>query len=158
MNLFVYALSDPVDSGDPFGLIKWKGEVYSAALVSGMGGGVFWFDLKSECINGRYAYIRVKASGFGAGFGAKLTGGGAGVSFDDGASDIYPEGFSGQFRMMGANAGIGLVGGWSWYQLGSNFSDIGPEPSPGIGFDFSIVALKGSSKVVGVEWKSCGCE
>jgi hypothetical protein len=98
----------------------------------GAGGAAYWFDLKSECVNGRYAYIRVKAGGFGAGFGAKLTGCGSGVTFDGGLSDIFPDGFTGIFRVLGVNAGIGLVGGWTWYQVGNNFSDIGGAPSPAL--------------------------
>jgi RHS repeat-associated protein len=157
-NLYAYVEGSPLKYSDPQGLVKWSGEVYSVALIPGIGGAGYWFDLKSECVNGRYAYIRVKAWGFGAGFGAKLTGGAGGVKFDDGLSEIFPDGFTGTFRALGANAGIGLVGGWSWYQVGNNFSDIGWAPSPTLGFDFSIMGVKGKSEVVSVDWKRCSCE
>jgi RHS repeat-associated protein len=153
-----YVDGNPLKYSDPQGLVKWSGEVYSAALIPGVGGAAYWFDLKSECVNGRYAYIRVEAGGFGAGFGARLTGGGSGVTFDDGLSDIFPDGFTGIFRVLGANAGIGLVGGWTWYQVGNNFSDIGWAPSPALGFDLSIAGVMGNSKVVSVDWRRCNCE
>ena len=66
-------------------------------------------------------------------------------------------GFDGTFRAIGANAGAILVGGWTWYQLGANFSDMSIEPSPGLGFDLSIAGVRGTSKVLKVEWNKC-CE
>ena len=158
INTYSYVESQPTKFTDPSGLIKWSGEVYSAALVPGVGGAAYWFDLKSQCVNGRYAYIRVKAWGVGAGFGARLTGGASGLTFQDGETDIYPNGFEGTFRAMGANAGAILVGGWTWYQLGSNFSDVGAAPSAGLGFDLSVAAVRGKSRVANVEWKNCGCD
>jgi RHS repeat-associated protein len=158
LNLYGYVGSQPTKFTDPSGLVKWSGEVYSAALVPGVGGAVYWFDLKSECVDGRYAYIRVRAWGFGAGFGARLTGGASGLTFDDGETDINPDGFEGTFRVMGANAGAILVGGWTLYQLGSNFSDVGAAPSPGLGIDLSVAAVRGKSRVTSVEWKKCNCD
>lgn len=158
INTYTYVSASPLKDTDPTGLVKWAGEVYSLAFTPGLGGAVYWFDLKSECVNGQYAYIRVRAYGFGASFGARLTGGASGVSFDDLNTTIDPSGFEGVFRATGANAGVILTGGWTWYQLGKNLSDSAPAPSPGIGFDFGIGSVKGKSTVKGVEWKKCRCE
>lgn len=158
VNTFAYVEGQPTKFADPKGLVRWSGESYSVAAIPGVGGAGYWFDLKSQCINGRYAYIRVRAWGLGAGFGARLTGGVSGLTFDDGEADINPDGFAGTFRALGANAGAILVGGWTWYQLGSNFSDMSPTPSPGLGFDLSISGIRGKSKVVDVEWKRCNCD
>ena len=158
INTFGYVGGNPLKYIDPQGLVKWSCEVYAGAIIIGFGVAVYWFDLKSECVNGRYAYIRVKAWGLGSGFGARGTGGGGGVTFDDRLFDIFPDGFNGTFRVLGANAGIGLVGGWTWYQVGSNFSDVGGAPSPALGFDFSVAGVRGYSKVVSVSRKKCNCE
>lgn len=140
---------------DPTGLVKWTGEMYSSAFVPGFGGGMFWFDLKSECINGKYAYIQVSAKAFGAGFGVKLSGGGSQISFDDLNSEINPNGFEGVFRLIGANMGALLVGGWTSVQLGQNISDVSGAPSAGIGVDASIGGFRGTSKLKNVTIKPC---
>jgi hypothetical protein len=137
--------------------VKWKGEMYSVAAVNLGCGGQFWFDLKSECVNGKYAYIRVYPSGLGVGLGIQYTATASSISFDDHLSTIYPEGFAGTFKLASAGFGAGLVGGYSAVRLGNNTADFSAVPSPGIGVDASISGLIGRSTLVSKEIKDCDC-
>ncbi len=157
VSTYAYVEGNALNYSDPRGLIRWAGEVYSGAIIPGIGVAGYVFDLSSECVNHRRAYIHVEAGGLAAGFGLKATAGASEVTFDDWEPDIYPENFEGEFRVTGANAGAILVGGWTWYQVGKNFSNISLVPSPGIGIDLSIGAAKGKSKVSSLEWKDCEC-
>ena len=157
INTYSYVNGNPISSTDPSGLVKWSGEMYSLMAISGVGGGQFWFDLKSECTSGKYAYIRVYASALGVGLGIKYTGGASSVSFDDHLSNINAEGFQGSFKMAAAGIGAILTGGYSALQLGNNAADIGGAPSPGVGIDASVSGLIGRSRLVAKEIHDCGC-
>jgi hypothetical protein len=138
-------------------LVKWKGEAYSASAADVFGGGIYNYDLKSECVNGKYAYIHVFASGVGLGAGYKfdLTGGVTPVTFDDGNFDLDTNTFNGLFQVFSAGAGVGLTGGWSFTRLGNAFSVPGWKPDPGIGLDASVGAFIGKSHVWKAEIKDC---
>ena len=156
-NRFGYVGGNPLSHIDPTGLVKWAGEMYSVNAGAAVGGGQYWLDLKSECVNNKYAYIRVYASGIGAGFGIKFTANAQGVAFDDHKNSIQPEGFSGTFKIVNAGVGMGLTGGWNLIQVGSNVADFSFVPSPGIGVDASFGAAIGKSQVVSVTYKDCEC-
>jgi RHS repeat-associated protein len=156
-NKFSYVDSNPLSHTDPKGLVKWSGEMYSVIGIAGAGGGQFWFDLKSECVNGKYAYIRLYASALGVGLGAKFTGGASPISFDDYLSDINPEAFQGGFTMASGGIGAILTGGYSAVRLGRNTADFSATPSPAIGFDLSIAGLLGRATLASKEIKSCNC-
>jgi RHS repeat-associated protein len=156
-NKFSYVDSNPLSHTDPKGLVKWSGEMYSVIGIAGAGGGQFWFDLKSECVNGKYAYIRLYASALGVGLGAKFTGGASPISFDDYLSDINPEAFQGGFTMASGGIGAILTGGYSAVRLGRNTADFSATPSPAIGFDLSIAGLRGRATLASKEIKSCNC-
>lgn len=130
-----------------------------AALASGvLGGSQFEFDLKSECVNGKYAYVHVYASAIVTGLGAKVTGGGSAIEFNDSNVEIDPYVFEGGFRFFSAGAGVGLTYGWSYIQLGEAFATASWKPSPSIGFDASIAAsIYGRSSVFWPEIKDCAC-
>ena len=143
---------------DQSGLIKWKGELYAAGASGVFGGSLFPFDLRSECVNGKYAYVHVFASAVTAGLGSKVTGSGGSVEFDDGQMTIDPYVFEGTFRLFSAGAGGGLAYGWSYIQLGNAFSTPSLNPSPAIGFDLSVSAsIFGRSAVFWPETKDCAC-
>ena len=156
-NRFSYVGQNPLSHIDPTGLVKWAGEMYSINAGAAVGGGQYWLDLKSECVNNKYAYIRVYASALGAGFGIKFTANAQGVTFEDHKSSIQPEGFSGVFKIVNAGIGIGLTGGWNLIQVGNNVADFSFVPSPGIGVDASVGAAIGKSQVVSVTYKDCEC-
>ena len=160
-SLYAYVNNQPTKFVDPKGLIKWKGEMYSAGAAELIGGGVYNFDLKSACVNGKYAYIHVFAGGVGLGIGAphfSLTGGGGPIEFNDGELDIRPDGFTGKFQIFAAGIGVGLVANWSFIELGRAISaPSSAKPDPSIGFDASVSAFIGRSAVWDVEWKDCDC-
>jgi RHS repeat-associated protein len=154
---YTYVKNDPLRNADPYGLIKWKGEMYSALAAWIGGASAFHFDLKSDCINGKYAYVYVNAKAVIAGIGANVTGGAGPIEFDDGNSNIEPQGLQGTFRIFSAGAGIGLTYGWAYVQLGGAFSTPDIKPAPSIGFDASVVGGIGKSKLTHVEIKDCSC-
>jgi hypothetical protein len=157
-NTYAYVAGNPLSYVDPSGLIRWKGEMYAAVASAVLGGGQFLFDLKSECVNGKYAYVHVYASAVVTGLGAKVTGGGSSITFNDSNSEIDPYVFEGTFRFFSAGAGVGLTYGWSYIQLGEAFATPSWKPSPSIGFDASVAAsIYGRSAVFWPEIKDCDC-
>jgi RHS repeat-associated protein len=157
LNGYTYVDNSPMMFTDPKGLVKWTGEMYGVTAINLGGGAQFWFDLKSECVNDKYAYIRVYASALGVGLGVKYTATASSISFDDHLSEIHPEGFAGSFKMASAGFGAILVGSYSAVQLGNNTADFSAEPTPGIGVDASVSGLVGSSMLVSKDVKACKC-
>lgn len=131
--------------------------MYSALGSYGVGTSAFHFDLKSDCVDGKYAYVYVNAMAFIAGLGADFTGGAGSIEFDDGNPDIEPYGLQGTFRIFQAGLGAGLTYGWAYVQLGDAFKTPHLKPEPSIGFDASVVGGIGNSVVSRVEMKDCPC-
>jgi len=154
---YAYGGENPIGNVDATGLIKWNGEIYSLLASSPFGYSRFHLDLKSDCVNGKYAYVYVSAWAAIAGEGLEVTGGGGPISLDDGNPNIEPQGLGGTFRVFSAGAGIGLTYGWAYVQLGDAFSTPNAKPDPAIGFDASFVGGTGKSNVTHVEIKDCPC-
>jgi RHS repeat-associated protein len=157
INGYAYVDNSPLMYSDPKGLVKWNGQMYGVTALDPLGGGQFWFDLKSECVNGQYAYIRVYASALGGGIGIKYTATASSISFDDHLSEIYPEGFTGRSVIISAGVGVILVANFNVVRLGKNTADFSAVPTPGIGVDASISGLIGRSTLISKEIKDCGC-
>lgn len=169
INTYGYVSGSPLRFSDPAGLVKWSGEVYSFGASAALGGSLFWFDLKSECVNNKYAYIHVFASAIMAGVGIRANGSASGVDFEDGLSTIDPSGFTGDFKVSQAGIGLILTRGYNIYKIGSNTSYMNVldpsqkglkriEPQPGIGIDVGIGSGWGHSAVTSVDIKDCGCK
>lgn len=159
---YAYVGSDPINNIDINGLIAWKGEMYSVAGADIGGGGVYLFDLKSDCIDNHYVYTHVFASGVGPGAGYDLIIPGAGggpVTFEDGYFDIDPTVFNGKFQIFEAGAGVGIIGSYQFIELGSAISTPSLTPSPSIGLNANLSALAfiGASAGFGAEKKECKC-
>jgi hypothetical protein len=157
-NQYMYVENNPINFTDPTGLVKWTGTMAGGSYgFRGFSGGAFTFDLSSECVNGKKAFITVTAKGAGSGVGLPNATASQ-ISFDDGLSYLQPAGFAGNFSMTGANFGAAVVFGYTAVQLGSNLSDVGLLPSMSIGFDASIGGFKGQSTVKSVTYLKCDCK
>jgi RHS repeat-associated protein len=160
-NLFSYTSNNPISYNDPTGLVKWSGTMAGVSpSFRGFGGGFYTFDLSSECINGKKAFITVNARGGGGGFGFPSATASQ-ITFDDGLSYLSPSGFSGPFNITSANFGAAFVFGWTGVQLGNNFSDVSLLPSMSIGFDASISVSGfggGQSTLKSVVYLKCDCK
>lgn len=160
INTYAYVAGSPVHDVDPTGLVRWKGEAYSISAAEGGGGGVYQFDLKSECVNGQYAYVNVTASGVGVGLGLPSVriGGSLGpITFNDSNAHIDPNVFNGTFRIFTAGLGVGLVGSYSYIQLGQAFATPSKTPDASVGLDASIAAFVGKAAAWKSEMKKCKC-
>lgn len=158
VNTFAYAAGSPLNAYDPYGLkVIWKGTVVSGALIDGVGAGVFVFDLKSDCVNGKQVSAVVIAPAVAAGFGAKATGGGSSVQLHDWTNDPNADTLNGVFVAISAGIVVGGGGGWSKYTVGNAYSDgLGWMPQgPAYGFDFSVGAFVGSAAVVSSSTATC---
>jgi RHS repeat-associated protein len=159
-NTYSYVNGNPLNGVDPTGLVRWKGEMYSISAAEGGGGGLYQFDLKSECINGEYAYVNVQASGVGVGVGlpsVKLGGTLGPIQFNDANAAIDPAVFNGRFQIFSAGLGAGLVASYSYMQLGQAFSTPSKVPDASIGLDASVVAFAGRAAAWKSQIKKCDC-
>jgi RHS repeat-associated protein len=160
VNTYAYVSDNPVRQFDPSGLIKWSGDMQTIGGAEIFGGGVYNFDLKSQCVNGQYMYLHVHASGVGVGGGLPhldISGGAGHVEFDDGELAFDPSVFNGKFQIFYAAAGVGVTYGQAFIELGSAVSVPGSIKDPSIGVDASVGAFIGRSAVWGVETKPCTC-
>ncbi|MCZ2112525.1 MAG: RHS repeat-associated core domain-containing protein [Anaerolineae bacterium] len=158
VNTYSYVNQNPLVAIDPSGLIRWSGEMYVGGGSGVIGATFALFDLKSECVNGKYAYTHAWASAVVFGTGIKFSASGGPVTFDDGYTAIDPYVFQGRFVLWSAAGGPGLNPSWSYIQLGDAFSIPSWTPSPSIGLDFSAFAtIYGRSMVFWPEIKDCKC-
>lgn len=158
INTYAYVGGNPLSFIDPLGLIAWtgSGNVKSAGkyVILGYQWGVF--DLVSECVDGRRARVKIKASGFPIGVGSPSEDV-IDISMYDYEDSIKPEIFNGDFSYSsgGVNAFGSDVSGASLV-LGGAYSD-SINTTGGIGLGAGAT-MTGSSKVISVQWQDCQCE
>lgn len=164
INTYAYVGGDPISSADPSGLVKWHGEMYSFSAADGIGGGIYQFDLRSDCVDGKYAYVNVYATAILGGIGVKYSGSGSHIDLDDFSSTLDVDGLQGKFVIISGGTGFGrgpnkggIVAGWSFVQLGEAYADFTAIPSPGVGYDRSAGFGAGRSYVWNREIKDCIC-
>jgi len=162
---------------DPFGLIEWTGEYSGGSLLAG---GVYQYELTSECINGKQATVKVMAIGGGPSIDAAVSATGGKATFIDKLDYIDPTVFNGEFISGSASYSIppnhttttGMILGGADPSTVANMNHGGScgvtglggaasESCGGIrGLSIGIGVLYGGSFITDVKWKDCGeiCE
>ncbi|MBA3487731.1 MAG: RHS repeat-associated core domain-containing protein, partial [Lysobacter sp.] len=151
---------------DPSGLVRWSGKVFPGTLGIGpLAGGLFVFDLTSQCVKGRKARVLVRAWGAGVGAGARYlppaNGTSGDLTLEDHLPDIHPENLTGLFGAVGAGGNAVNTGyGCNGYQIGSHWTPAVTNglincSGGGAGFDASANLLVGRSTLVRVKWEKC---
>jgi hypothetical protein len=154
INTYVYVRDNPLSLADPLGLVDWKGIFGGASYIEGVGAGIFFFDLESECKCHRKVQISGIAIMVAAGLGGKA------YSASGGASQFYdyqdcpdPDTANGFAAMISAGAVFG--GGFSCSKITLGHLYSRSCGGPVYGFDFSIGAYWGSSLVTHRSQKCC---
>ncbi|MGH8701650.1 MAG: RHS repeat-associated core domain-containing protein, partial [Burkholderiales bacterium] len=160
INPYLYVGGNPLSFSDAFGLVKWTGTMTGGQFLSA---GAYYFDLRSECVNGQQAFARGVVVGPGLGVGVQVSGTTGNVAFSDDRPVPNPGVFDGfAFIAQAAIAiphrhynrrGIGV--GVSYMKLGEASSS--PSLEVVRGFDFSVGALVGSSTVLERGVLTCVC-
>ncbi len=174
INTYAYAGSNPFKYSDPTGLVKWTGNIFSAAVSAPFGAAYVEATLYSECVNNSRMVIEVTGVGPAAGVGVKASATVSDISFEDYSQVLDPNGFNGKFTMGGAAVTVGAIPlpppltsrigpgmpgigvSVGYVQFGNNFSDPLP-PGVVVGRDKSITGAVGSSTVTSVTQASCIC-
>jgi len=159
------------------GLAEWIGKYSGGSLLVG---GVYRYELTSECINGRQATVKVTAIGGGPSMDAAISATGGKATFNDNLNHIDPTVFNGEFKTGDASFSIppnstqtfGMLLGGAKNSTIANMNHGGSCGVTGLGrassqscggirgFSIGIGVLYGGSFVTDVKWKKCGgnCE
>ena len=141
-----------------------------------LAGGVYRYELTSECINGRQATVKVTAIGGGPSLDAVVSAAGGKATFTDKLNNIDPSVFNGEFKSGAASYAIPpnhtqtagmLLGGAKPSTIANmnhggscGVTGLGGASSEGCsgirGFSIGIGVLYGGSFVTDVTWKECG--
>jgi len=153
VNGYVYVDGKPIGFIDILGLIAWKTEITTTAVVPGGGAAAISFKFTSKCVDGKMMVVSGIAGGFAVGLGLK---GGVAISqgsYEDHKKDLDPYQFEGAAKFVSAGVSISVVGlGVSALQLGEA-RIIGGGWQGGI--DFSVIGGSGISTVENVEVINC---
>jgi len=156
MNTYAYVLNQPLVDFDPFGQVNWRGTFGGVSYGKGVGGGLFTFDLTSDCTCGKRLRIQGTVLTGMAGVAFKIPLSVSGAEFYDYhacPSDTVADGFA-SFAM--ASAVVGPFGGSCSNQivLGGLRSRSGCT-SDVVGLDISAGIYLGVSRVTHAEEECC---
>ncbi len=164
LNTYGYVGGSPLRFINSKGLVKWEGAYAGASFMqsfngferAGAGGLGISYTFRSECLNGRRAWVQGWAGGLGFGLGASLTGSlailAATASFDDGRSFIQPDIFNGQFIYYS------IYSPWKAYNSVMTLGQVTFDASGSqIAFDAGFGVVTGVSKSK-YRWENCACE
>ncbi len=169
ISTYSYVGASPLQWRDPSGLVRWDGRALPSSAGGLVAGGLFVFDLTSQCVKGKRARVLVRAWGAGVGWGIKylppINMTADNVTLEDHLPEILPANFNGLFHTLGVslnalNWGAGCTG----YQLGSHWTPavtrgVVPCTTGGAGLDLGANYLVGQSTLVRVKWSQCDeCE
>jgi RHS repeat-associated protein len=164
---YAYVENGPLDGWDPLGLVRWEGEVIASSLSFVGLGGLYVFDLTSQCVKGRKARVLVQA--WGVGLGGDLfpvNSVSEHIVLEDYLQDIAPMKLQGLFGTLGFGV---TVGPWSascrLYELGSEDIVAATVPAnhvchtSGRGFEAGASFAVGHAKLKSVQYSTCDeCE
>ena len=155
LSTYAYVANDPLLNVDPLGLVNWKGSFGGAGYSTGAGGGLFLFDLTSECKCNQRVQIVGYASGLTAGVSYKpgsITGGS--TQFYDYKDCPDPGIANGLFTMASAAFVVGTGPSYARIRLGG-LRSYGDFDDRGYGFDVSIGLYLGASAVTHAKVECC---
>lgn len=153
-NGYVYVDNDPMRHVDPMGLVKWHGTFAGASAADPVGGGVFYFDLVSECKCEKRVRIFGVASALTAGLSIRPYSGSGGASeFYDYKDCPDPSIANGLFSMASASWVFGTGPGYTRFRLGGLKSY--DEVDQAYGFDISIGLYLGASATIDAKIECC---
>lgn len=166
-----YVSGQPVRLSDPLGLVQWDGTIRGGGVSAGIGGGIYFFSLTSECVNGERATANVTAIGPMIGIAAKslppVAYTTSSVTLNDKLSRPDPNVLNGWFSMWMAGAAFGRGYAGAMIQLGGSGGSLqGAERSgarssfshgPTRGFEFGAGGIGGSSTVTSFSKARCEC-
>jgi hypothetical protein len=151
LSTFGYVGQQPTGRTDPLGLIEWRGGAFTLGAQYYAGE---MYQLTSECVNGKQAFVNVKAVGAGAGYGWSVSG--SNVTFEDGLSDVNPYVFNGLYSKTGFGFSLGMGGQCQRINLGGAWSTWGCGVQGGI--DYSAGFTYGTSYVTSAVVWDCACK
>lgn len=169
LSTYAYVNSSPLVAADPSGLVKWKGQYSFIGAAENLGYMHQIYDLESECIEGKKAWVRVVADFGGAAFGSlpwkrmpfssRVAVGGGPAEFDDGLVFLMPSyvfnGEASQYSLSsvlvaGFSAGKTVLG---QARSTSNIFSVSPEFGVDVGFSY----MRGKSTLISSRSQDCGC-
>lgn len=161
MNTYTYVDNNPLTFIDPDGLTKWTGTAKAGGLVLGIGAGGVLFELESECVDGKRAFVTVLAVGPGFGVGVKLpklpkaipSGTVGNVTFDDFLIGVLdPDQYSGPYKQAGISAVIAGGVGHQKIQCGHAHATV---TGTSFGLDVGATGFAGSCTVINSRVEDC---
>lgn len=162
-NPYGYVGANPLGAADPLGLIEWTGTYTEHAAAFGVGGGVYTFVLRSECVDGRRAHVRVRAIAIGGGisipnpFRWLSTATGGSITLTDPHDDIWVPGLAGAFGTASSTLAIGAGVSSGTLTLGDASTDISVSARAGYGLD-ALSLMTGISNIVPGSVRDTECD
>lgn len=157
-NAYSYVVSDPLDSIDPSGLVKWNVGIFSIGgkiprLKIPLGGGTF--TAMSECVNGQQGFADGTIAFSDQGIGFPLGFSGTNTTLDDGLPFVDPKSLQGVYISLGVQALFGSGPSFSSTRMGRGRSGFGWSFDGGLGAGTS--AAFGRTNILHSGLIKCGC-
>jgi len=133
MNSYLYTEETPLGNFDLMGLVDWEGSVTGGTLLTA---GIFSFELKTKCVNGKQGFVSIAFAGPGIGVGLiDFSFSSSDLKLHDALSFVDPMVFNNKSTLNGGFiASIGLSFGVTAQQeLGRILGGAAPNSPTGFG-------------------------